>query len=83
MSDSHPVMVGPKGRVVIPVDIRRDLGLKEGSELMAFVEDEAVILLTREAAKRRLRAMFSGATMSLADELIAERRLAAREEARP
>ena len=33
MSDTAVVSVGPKGRVVIPAGIRRELGIEEGSEL--------------------------------------------------
>jgi AbrB family looped-hinge helix DNA binding protein len=81
MSVTQTVTVGPKGRVVIPAGIRRELALHEGSELVALVEGDALVLLTREAAKRRLRALFAGASTSLADELIAERRAAAADEA--
>jgi AbrB family looped-hinge helix DNA binding protein len=81
MSDTM-VAVGPKGRVVIPVEIRRRLGLEEGSELVAVVEGEGVLLLPRAAVKRRLRGLFAGAPGSLADELVAERRAAAVEESR-
>jgi AbrB family looped-hinge helix DNA binding protein len=82
MSDTNGVAVGPKGRVVIPVEIRRQLGLEEGSRLVAMVEGEGVLLLPRDAVKRRLRQMFAGVRTSLADELIADRRAAAREESR-
>lgn len=82
MSDTQAVTVGPKGRVVIPVDIRRQLGLEEGSELVALVEDEAVVLLPRGAVKRRLRSMFAASATSLSAELIRDRRAAALEESR-
>jgi AbrB family looped-hinge helix DNA binding protein len=80
MSDTNIMEVGPKGRVVIPVAIRRQLGLTEGSELVAIVEGDGVLLLPRAAVKRRLRSLFAGASSSLADEHIAERRAAARRE---
>jgi AbrB family looped-hinge helix DNA binding protein len=81
MSDTM-VAVGPKGRVVIPVEIRRRLGLEEGSELVAVVEGDGVLLLPRAAVKRRLRGLFAGAPADLAGELVAERRAAAAEESR-
>lgn len=68
------VEVGPKGRVVIPAAIRRELGIGVGSELVALVEDGGVLLLPRGEVKRRLRRMFAGVEGSLASELIAERR---------
>ena len=74
MSDTGIVSVGPKGRVVIPAGIRRRLGIEEGSELVALVEGEAVVLVPRSAIKSRLRSMFADVGVSMRDELIAERR---------
>ncbi len=80
VSDTPIVSIGPKGRVVIPVEMRRRLGLEEGSQLVAVLEGDGLLLLPRHAVKRRLRGLFAGASTSLADELIAERRAAAAEE---
>ena len=74
MSDTGLVSVGPKGRVVIPAGIRRALGIKEGSELVALVEGKAVVLVPRSAIKTRLRSIFAATAESMRDELIAERR---------
>ena len=82
MSDTSVVSVGPKGRVVIPAGIRRVLHLEEGSELVALVEGDGVLLIPRVAVKQRLRSMFAGIKMSLADELHAERRAEAERELR-
>lgn len=81
MSDTMVVEVGPKGRIVIPAGIRRELGLAQGSELVALVEGGGVLLLPRVEVKRRLRSMFAGVQGSLASELIAERRREAESEA--
>lgn len=80
MSDTYGLTVGPKGRVVIPIDIRRQLDIHEGSELVALLEGDGVLLLPRAAVKRRLRALFASSPANLADELIADRRVAARQE---
>ena len=80
MSDTRILSIGPKGRVVIPVEIRRQLGLEEGSQLVAVLEGDGVLLLPRSAVKQRLRGLFAGDTTSLAGELIAERRAAAAKE---
>jgi AbrB family looped-hinge helix DNA binding protein len=72
--------VGPKGRVVIPAAIRRELGIGEGSQLVALVEDGGVVLLPRAQVKRRLRGMFAGIRTSLAGELVEDRRREARRE---
>jgi AbrB family looped-hinge helix DNA binding protein len=80
MSDTSVVLVGPKGRVVIPARIRRELGIREGSELVAVVDGPAVVLVPRAAVKSRLRSLFAGVSSSLSDELIADRRAAAARE---
>jgi AbrB family looped-hinge helix DNA binding protein len=82
MSDTNLLSVGPKGRVVIPVEIRRQLGLAEGSQLVAVVEGDGVLLLPRAAIKKRLRGMFAGVGTSMAAELLRDRRAAAAEESR-
>jgi AbrB family looped-hinge helix DNA binding protein len=80
MSDTSVVSVGPKGRVVIPADIRRALDIREGSELVALIEGEAVVLVPRSAIKSRLRSIFAGVGVSMRGELIAERRAEAARE---
>lgn len=78
-----PVRVGPKGRVVVPAAIRRQLGIEEGTELMARVDGDAVVLERRGAALRRLQELVTSIVprdVSLVDELIAERREEARRE---
>lgn len=80
MSDTTVVAVGPKGRVVIPADIRRRLGIAQGSELVALVEGEAVVLVPRSAIKNRLRSIFAETATSMSEELIGERRVAAAHE---
>ena len=74
MSVTSVVSVGPKGRVVIPAEIRRELDIREGSELVALVEGEAVVLVPRAAIKSRLRSIFAGVGASMREELIGERR---------
>jgi len=71
-----PVHLGAKGRVVLPAQIRRALGLHEGSELLARVEGEGIVLEPRGVALRRLRSFFEGVSSetSLVDEVLAERR---------
>ena len=77
------VKMGPKGRVVVPAPIRRVLGIEEGTELMARIEGDGIVLEPRQAAIRRLQALVRKAVpegVSLVDELIAERREEARRE---
>ena len=73
---STKVPVGPQGRLVIPSDIRRQLGISPGDVLIALVEDERLVLEKRDVVLQRLRRRFAHvpAGVSLADELISERR---------
>ncbi len=81
MSVTSVVSVGPKGRIVIPAEIRRRLAITEGSELVALIEGQAVVLVPRSAIKSRLRSMVADVEVSMRDELIAERRLEASRDA--
>jgi AbrB family looped-hinge helix DNA binding protein len=67
--------------VVIPAGIRRELGIHEGSELVALVEGEAVVLVPRSAIRARLRSLFASTPSSMREELIAERRAEAARDA--
>ena len=66
--------------MVIPAPIRQELGIREGSELVALVDDGTVVLVPRAEIKRRLRGLFAGVRPSLSRELIADRRRQARRE---
>jgi AbrB family looped-hinge helix DNA binding protein len=80
MSGTDVVSVGAKGRVVIPVGIRQELGIEEGTELVALVEGAAVVLVPRSAVKSRLRSIFADVDVSMSEQLIAERRAEAEAE---
>ncbi len=77
--------VGPGGRVLIPIELRRALDLAEGTSLVARVEDDRLILERPDALLERAKARFAliadGA--SLADELVAERRRESESERHP
>jgi len=75
------VRLGRQGRLVIPAELRAELGVKPGDDLVAFVEDGRLIVQTREQTLRELWDMFADVEGSLVDDLIAERRReAARED---
>jgi len=76
------VTVGPDGRILVPVELRRTLGLQPGTRLVARVEDGRLVLEGREVVLRRLQAQFEAIPpeVSLVDELIAERRREAERE---
>jgi hypothetical protein len=60
------------------------MGINAGDVLVAVIEEKRLVLEKREAVLQRLRRRFSKvpAGVSLADELIAERRAEARRETR-
>ncbi len=72
----NEVQVGAQGRVVIPAALRKAMNLKPGERLVARVEGNRLVLERRENIARRLQNRFSHIPddVSLADELIAERR---------
>jgi antitoxin PrlF len=66
------------GRIVIPVEYRQALGLQVGDEVILRLADGEVRIYTlRQAIKRaqKLVQRYIPQSRSLADELIAERRL--------
>lgn len=81
-SHAMAVRVGPKGRVVLPAPVRRQLEINEGDELVVIVEDDGVMLMTREAAIARLRLLMGTSDGSGVDELLEMRRAAAEQEQR-
>jgi len=71
------VNVMPNGRLVLPVGLRKSLGVEKGGQLMAEIVDGQVRLMTPDASLDRARALFRKyvpAGTSIADEVIAERR---------
>lgn len=77
----HRVKLGQQGRLVIPADLRKELGVNPGEDLVAFVENDRLIIQTREQTLRELREMVAHVDVSLADELTRERRAEAAREA--
>ena len=84
-SEKLRVRLGKGGWLLIPVAFRESLGVNPGDVLIARCEESRLILETADAVKRRLRERFARipAEESLVDELVAERRDAARTEGRP
>jgi len=79
---SNEVQLGAQGRLVIPSALRKSLNLKPGDKLIAHQVGESLVLERREAIEKRLWALLSHIPkeVSLADELIAERRKEAQRE---
>jgi bifunctional DNA-binding transcriptional regulator/antitoxin component of YhaV-PrlF toxin-antitoxin module len=79
------VQVGPQGRLVIPAALRRAWQVESGQVLIARLEGERLVLEKPAQILQRLKRRFAAlhGQPSLADELIAERRVEARREAAP
>jgi bifunctional DNA-binding transcriptional regulator/antitoxin component of YhaV-PrlF toxin-antitoxin module len=70
--------MGDRGRLVLPAQTRRRLGLRQGTALTVFDSPSGVVLMTRDQLKARVRASLAGADPVGA--LLAERRAAASSE---
>ena len=76
-------LVGAKGRIVIPVEMREALGIDEGDKVILRVENHELHISTirgciRRAQERAAKYVKPGTLVS--DELSAERREAAKHE---
>ena len=68
--------LAPGGRIVVPADLRRALGLKQGDEVLMRLEDGQVWLYTRAQAIREAQELVrKAAGVSMVDDLLKERRL--------
>jgi AbrB family looped-hinge helix DNA binding protein len=75
--------INENGRVVIPASFRRALGIQPGDTIVLRIENDELRMTTlrqRLAKARQIVRRHVPATTSLVDELIAERRMAARRE---
>lgn len=83
--NEYTAVLGPQGRIVIPIEIRKKLGLEPGTVLNIWLEDGKVHLRSRAAARASAKKLFKDARArlgggSLVDELLAERRAEAARE---
>lgn len=90
ISSSHnrfSLVVGDRGRVVLPAGARRSMGLGEGDRLILTVEkDGSARLVSARVAAREAKGILKdllpglATQISLADELISDRRAEAKAE---
>lgn len=78
MSGTHAVVMGDRGRLVVPAEVRDRAGLSEGTPLILLEADGGLVLLTRDQLKARVREELAGT--DLVADLLAERRRSAAEE---
>lgn len=78
MSGTHTVVMGDRGRLVVPADVRQRAGLTEGTPLVLLEMPNGLVLLTRQQLLARVRDEVAGA--DLVGDLLADRRQAAEAE---
>lgn len=77
--------IGKSGRIVIPANYRKALGLMPGDTVVLALEGEEVRMATPRQAVKRAQALvgrYIPRNRALADELIRDRRAEVRREAR-
>lgn len=83
MDTEARLRINENGRVVIPASFRKALGINPGDEVIVRLDEDEVRITTLklriERAQRRAR-QYVKPGVSLVDELIAERREAAKRE---
>ena len=77
------VRVAAGGRIVIPAEVRKRLGLDVGADVIMTVKDDEAVLIGAKAARRRAQQWVRRHVkpgVSLSKELMAERKEEARRE---
>ena len=74
-------MMGDRGRLVVPAEVRLRAGLSAGTPLILLETDGGIVLLTRSQLRDRIRDELAGT--DLVTQLLAERRADAAAEDAP
>jgi bifunctional DNA-binding transcriptional regulator/antitoxin component of YhaV-PrlF toxin-antitoxin module len=72
MNGTHAIVMGDRGRLVMPADVRLRAHLDAGTPLILVETDQGIVLLTREQERVRIAASLNG--VDLVSALLAERR---------
>jgi AbrB family looped-hinge helix DNA binding protein len=79
MGGTYSVVMGDRGRLVVPAELRERWQLHSGARLLLIETADGIVLANREQVKQLVRSQLAGT--SLAKELISERRAEAAREA--
>ena len=72
MSGTYPVVMGDRGRLVVPAELRERMRVASGSPLLFIDTPRGVLLVTREQARELVRESLND--HDLVAELLADRR---------
>ena len=75
METGRRVTIDDHGRIVIPAEMRRELGLQPGDEVAIYVDDDRLVVETDASLLKKLQGLFAHIPREriLSDELVAER----------
>jgi AbrB family looped-hinge helix DNA binding protein len=80
MSGTHTVVVGDRGRIVVPAEVRQRAELVAGTPLVLLDTPGGIVLMTREQLRTRVREELAG--LDLVSDLLDDRRRAAADDDR-
>ena len=72
MSGTYPVVMGDRGRLVVPAELRERMKVASGSPLLFIDTPRGVLLVTRDQARELVRESLND--HDLVAELLADRR---------
>lgn len=72
MSGTFPVVMGDRGRLVVPAELRERQNMAPGSPMLMIETPRGVLLVSRDQAREMIREELAG--RDLVAELLAERR---------
>ena len=72
MNGTYQVKMGDRGRLVVPAELREQVGLEEGDTLTLLATGQGLVLLTRAQLRQLVRDDLGG--LDLVAELLADRR---------
>lgn len=75
MNGTYTVVMGDRGRLVVPAELRARAGWSEGTPLVLLDAPGGLVVMTRDQLKTRVRDELAG--IDLVGELLADRRRAA------